>query len=180
MWFFNWKMTAVPAWNCLLCLLVVCSRAAVRASQRFLLSLSHHCCPIAVTGVRGQSWCSSSDRIHKSTSVLAFFKLFSVLLHNFSMNYTNKWVFFFMFSEMIFFNTWIWNLIQHLFHPVLPDFRLSPCPSMLCLMMHYIFKTAWLCQSFSEGDMKWPFKCSHVHSFRQSWRAIMWHRIQVS
>lgn len=34
---FNWKITAVPSWNCLLCLLVVYNRAVIKISQATLL-----------------------------------------------------------------------------------------------------------------------------------------------
>lgn len=175
---FNWKITAVPTWNCLLCLLAVCSGAAARTSQGFLLVLFHHCCPVAATRVRGDgAGAPAASQDVQKLFWLTFLKLLC-LLHSISVNYTTKWMFFSS-SLKWFFNTWIWNLIWHLLHHVLPDFSLSPCPSTLCLMMCFIFKTAWLCQPFSEGAMKWLCKCSHIHSFGQCWRAIMWHRIQV-
>lgn len=55
--FFNWNITAVPSWNCLLCLVVVYSRAVIKISQA---SHSLHPAPCDAAGaagrVRGQSW----------------------------------------------------------------------------------------------------------------------------
>lgn len=140
---FNWKITAVPSWNCLLCLLVVYNRAVIKISQAFSLVPSHS--PLSCRCYGGERGDSSESLSWSGITecwggvllvcffffkVLTFFKCLLILLQNVSMNYTSKWAFFscsLKQSSLRF--VWIWNFIQHLLHHFVPDFLLlTPCP----------------------------------------------------
>lgn len=138
---FNWKITAVPSWNCLFCLLVVYNRAVIKISQTFSLIPSHPCYPADATGVSEGT--ELELRQHQRT-----YKNSSDFFFNVSWFYFKMlvWIIlpnehFFMFSVMFFFNIWIWNFIQHLLHHILPDFfLLASCPIYLMLNDTFYFE----------------------------------------
>lgn len=131
---FNWKITAVPSWICLLCLLVVYNRAVIKISQAALLAPSHF--PLSCRchgGERGdRAWAEAA-----SQNVQNRFWL----LKNFSQYYFRMLVWIILPNEHFFHVLWnslrfVWirNFIQHLLHHFVPDFfLLTPCPVYLTL-----------------------------------------------